>query len=128
MTVAYAAHRLSGIVTPANVAYTVEELSHQLKSSGSKAIFTCSSLLANALQAAELTGIPRKNVYAIDLPTESPVNDSTVLSIDQMILKGQNLAPLEPLIFSRGQGARQTAFLCYSSGTSGQPVRKMVLS
>lgn len=29
---------------------------------------------------------------------------------------------LDPLIFQKGQGRRQTAFLCYSSGTSGQPV------
>ncbi|KAK5684589.1 hypothetical protein LTS10_004461 [Elasticomyces elasticus] len=66
ITAAYAAHRLSGIVTPANATYTVEELAHQLKTSGAKAVFTCSSLLATALQAADMTEIPRKNVYILD--------------------------------------------------------------
>lgn len=122
MTAAYATHRLSGIVTPANATYTVEELAHQLESSGAKAVFTCSSLLANALQAAEKTGIPRRNVYVLELPTEARVHDTSILSVDEMILKGCSLSPLERLTFVKGQGARQTAFLCYSSGTSGQPV------
>jgi ribosome assembly protein SQT1 len=40
MTLAYAVHRLSGIATPANAAYSVPELEFQLKSSGAKALFT----------------------------------------------------------------------------------------
>jgi ribosome assembly protein SQT1 len=40
MTLAYAVHRLSGIATPANAAYSAPELEFQLKSSGAKALFT----------------------------------------------------------------------------------------
>ncbi|KAF2192511.1 acetyl-CoA synthetase-like protein [Zopfia rhizophila CBS 207.26] len=35
--------------------------------------------------------------------------------------KGKLLLGLEPIKWSKRQGARQTAFLCYSSGTSGLP-------
>lgn len=123
MTAAYAVHRLSGIVTPANATYTADELAHQLKTSGAKAIFTCSSLLATALQSAEMTGISHKHVYVLTLSNESCSNDTRIANVSRMIHKGYSLPPLEPLIFGKGQGSRQTAFLCYSSGTSGQPVR-----
>jgi len=122
MTAAYATHRLSGIVTPANATYIVEELAHQLKISGSKAVFTCLSLLATALEAAEMTEISRKNFYVLELPTEPSVHDTSITSVEEMIHKGHSLPPLEPLTFGKGQWTRQTAFLCYSSGTSGQPV------
>lgn len=42
MTLAYATHRLSGIATPANAAYSAAELEFQLKSSGAKVLFTVS--------------------------------------------------------------------------------------
>jgi acyl-coenzyme A synthetase/AMP-(fatty) acid ligase len=40
MTLAYAAHRLSGIASPVNAAYSPSELEFQLKSAGAKVIFT----------------------------------------------------------------------------------------
>jgi hypothetical protein len=42
MTLAYAIHRLSGVATPANAAYSAPELDFQLKSSGAKALVTVS--------------------------------------------------------------------------------------
>jgi long-subunit acyl-CoA synthetase (AMP-forming) len=42
MTLAYAVHRLDGLVSPANAAYSVSELEFQLKNSGAKALFTVS--------------------------------------------------------------------------------------
>jgi ribosome assembly protein SQT1 len=42
MTLAYAIHRLDGIASPANAAYSAAELEFQLKSSGAKALFTVS--------------------------------------------------------------------------------------
>ncbi|TAQ86621.1 hypothetical protein B7494_g5056 [Chlorociboria aeruginascens] len=77
MTLAYAVHRLSGVVSPANAAYSASELTFQLKSSGAKALFT-----------------------------KEP--------------------ELEALKWEKGQGARQTAYLCYSSGTSGLPKGVMI--
>lgn len=47
MTLSYAVHRLSGVVSPANAAYSAAELIFQLKNSGAKALFTASSLKAS---------------------------------------------------------------------------------
>jgi acyl-CoA synthetase (AMP-forming)/AMP-acid ligase II len=42
MTLAYAVHRLDGVVSPANAAYSASELEFQLKNSRAKALFTVS--------------------------------------------------------------------------------------
>jgi len=42
MTLAYAIHRLNGVATPASAAYSASELEFQIKSSGSKVLFTVS--------------------------------------------------------------------------------------
>ncbi|KAK5312933.1 hypothetical protein LTR93_011136 [Exophiala xenobiotica] len=46
--------------------------------------------------------------------------------LSQLTERGQNLPELERPQWSKGQGARQTAFLCYSSGTSGLPKGVMI--
>lgn len=43
-------------------------------------------------------------------------------SVTQLIQQGRKLPELEPLKWELGQGKRQTAYLCFSSGTSGLPV------
>jgi acyl-CoA synthetase (AMP-forming)/AMP-acid ligase II len=123
MTLAYAVFRLSGIVTPANAAYSAAELEFQLKSAGAKALFTCIPLLGPSLQAAKAAGIPNKHVYILELPKELTGGKKVPFkTVDDLITQGQNLKELEPLRFKKGQGKEQTAFLCYSSGTSGLPV------
>ena len=123
MTLAYAVHRLNGVLTPANAAYSAAELEYQLKSAGAKALFTCIPLLETSLQAAKAVGIPNKHVYILEMPKEITGGKSVPFrSVDDLIVKGQKLEKLESLKWTKGQGARQTAFLCYSSGTSGLPV------
>lgn len=125
VTLAWATHRLSGISSPANAAYSVEELVHQLKSSGSKALFTCVPLLPVALEAASKCGIPKNRVYILNMPKEATGGKGSpreYKTVDQLIEEGKSLPRLEDLKWKKGQGARQTAFLCYSSGTSGLPV------
>lgn len=84
------------------------------------------SLLPTALEAAEKAGIPKSKIYLLDLPeplmngAKPPKEFKTVA---QFIEEGKSLPNVEKLNWSPGQGARQTAFLCYSSGTSGLPVR-----
>ena len=121
----WAIHYLSGISSPANAGYSEEELVYQLKSSKAKAIFTCLPLLQTSIAAAAKCGIPKKNIYLLPVPQEltggkpDPPDFETV---EQLIANGHKLPRAEALRWSKGQGAKQTAFLCYSSGTSGLPV------
>jgi acyl-CoA synthetase (AMP-forming)/AMP-acid ligase II len=125
MTLNWAIHRLNGISSPANAAYSAEELTHQLKNSGSTALFTCLPLLPVAVEAASKAGIPKERVYICELPEQALGGAKTTnafKSLDHLIEEGASLPALEPIKWDKGQGARQTAFLCYSSGTSGLPV------
>lgn len=120
MTLNWAIHRVNGISSPANAAYSVQELRHQLVFSKCKALFTVMPLLPTALEAARLAGLPTNRVYICDMPGSAP--SSQHKSLEQLINEGRKLTELEPLRWTKGQGERQTAFLCYSSGTSGLPV------
>lgn len=117
----YGVHRLSGIITPANAEYSAEELQHQLVSSGAKGLVTCVPLLETALRAAKGAGIPEENVFVLDLPGLEDKR-GVFTGVEELIEQGRNLAELEGLRWTAGQGARQPAFLSYSSGTSGLPV------
>lgn len=78
------------------------------------------------MEAAAKSGILKKNIYLLAWPKEATSGLSAppdVKSVDQLIKEGSSLPPLEKPKWEKGQGARQTAFLCYSSGTSGLPVR-----
>ncbi|KAI5925713.1 hypothetical protein F4810DRAFT_717391 [Camillea tinctor] len=120
----FAVHRLSGIVTPANAMYSTSELEHQLKSSGVKALITCIPLLDTALKATRACGIPDDNVFLLDLPGHA--KDVSFKTVNDLIAEGRSLPEVERLSWTKGQGARQVAYLCYSSGTSGLPKAVMV--
>ena len=124
-TVNWAIQSLSGISSPANAAYNEAELIYQLKSSGAKAIFTCLPLLQTSIAAAAKCDIPRNRIFLLNLP-KAIIGDQShppeFKTVDQLIQEGQKLKPVERFKWRKGQGARQTAFLCYSSGTSGLPV------
>ncbi|KYK59858.1 AMP-binding enzyme [Drechmeria coniospora] len=120
----HAIHRLSGVVTPASAAYSSQELQHQLHSSGAKALFTCLPLLENALPAAEGAGIPRDRIFLLPVP-EVP-NKGSFVTVDDLVAEGRHLPRVAPLHWTKGQGARQPAYLCYSSGTSGLPKAVMI--
>ncbi|KAF6835907.1 4-coumarate-ligase [Colletotrichum plurivorum] len=120
----HAVHRLSGIVTPASAAYSAPELEHQLRSSGAKALFTCIPLLDNALKAAKAVNIPNDRIFLLTIPGVS--QKAPFITVDDLIQEGKSLPELEPLKWVKGQGARQVAYLCYSSGTSGLPKAVMI--
>ncbi|GKU20635.1 4-coumarate-- ligase 7 [Fusarium langsethiae] len=122
--VTHAIHRVDGIVTPASSAHSASELEHQLRSSGAKALFTCAPLLSTAVKAAKAVGIPDKHIFLLPLP-DVP-SDGSYRSIEDLISEGQNLPPLSLPAWVPGQGKRQTAYLCYSSGTSGFPKAVMI--
>ncbi|KAH7146892.1 hypothetical protein B0J13DRAFT_664595 [Dactylonectria estremocensis] len=119
----HAVHRLSSIVTPASAAYSAPELEHQLRSSGANALFTCVPLLQTALAAAKAAGISEERIFILPMPGDKQVPFKT---IDDLVEEGKTLPELPPLVFAAGQGARQVAYLCYSSGTSGLPKATMI--
>jgi long-subunit acyl-CoA synthetase (AMP-forming) len=129
LTLAWASHRLGGIQSPANAVYSAEELEYQLKNSGAKALFTCIPLLDTARKAAKGCGIPENRIYLLDLPDQFTGGKSApkgMKTVDDFIRQGKELDRLEPLKWASGDGAKKTAFLCYSSGTSGLPKGVMI--
>lgn len=124
---AWAIHKLGGISTPANAAYTDFELEHQMRDSGAKCIFTCLPLLEMTIGVAKKLGFPKEKIFILEMPKEatdgkpSPKGFKTVSDLVEM---GKNAPEIEPLKWSKGEGQRRVAFLCYSSGTSGLPVIK----
>jgi 4-coumarate--CoA ligase len=120
-------------VSPANPAYTAQELLHQYRDSGAKAIFAHPSLVPTALQALTLGGLgeteARARVIACDNDglADSSISDSSkkaqLLRLTDLLGKG---SLLEEARFE-GDDANETAFLCYSSGTTGKPKGVMVM-
>jgi len=120
----HAVHRLNGIVAPASAAYSASELEHQLRSSGAKALFTCTALLDTARKAAKAAGLSEDNIFI--LPMADDTGSLPHTTVDELISQGRQLPPTPPLQWTKGQGARQVAYLCYSSGTSGLPKAVMI--
>lgn len=127
LTVSWAAHRLNATSSPANAAYSAGELAYQIKDSESSALFTNAALLPVALDAAKRVGLSKDKIFLVDLPpgpwqTGASSSDE-FKSVQDLIAEGKKLSELSQLKWSKGQGDLQIAFLCYSSGTSGLPVR-----
>ncbi|KAF5539314.1 integral membrane protein pth11 [Fusarium napiforme] len=77
------------------------------------------ALLDIAVKAAKAVGIPYDRIFILARPDDNSTLPFTTL--DDLVTEGATLPELEPLRWVKGQGARQVAFLCYSSGTSGLP-------
>jgi acyl-CoA synthetase (AMP-forming)/AMP-acid ligase II len=113
-------------VSPANAAYSASELKHQLIDSKAKALFTCVPLLPVALEAASAAGHPTNRIYLIDALPGSENLPAQYKTLSQLIEAGKSLPELEKISWRAGEAARRTAFLCYSSGTSGLPVSRHI--
>lgn len=131
MPLFWAVHRLGGVLTPANASYSAAELTHQLLDSKAKALVTCVPLLSISLEAAAKAGLPRSRIYLLDVPEQllgGAKPPTEYVSVSELTEAGKSLPPVDELRWSAGEGARRTAFLCYSSGTSGLPVSSVLIT
>ncbi|KAJ5747574.1 uncharacterized protein N7511_009270 [Penicillium nucicola] len=103
-----------GIISPANPAYTVDELAFQLKNSGAKAVATHASVLSVALEAAKKVGIDAENVFLVGDERDPSARVKHFTSVRNISgatrYRKQKIAP-----------EKDVAFLVYSSGTTGVP-------
>lgn len=112
--IVYGVFFAGGIVSPANPAYTADELSFQLENSESKAIVTTTDFLATALKAAKKSNIPEDRVILLGGkrdPTHRVKHWTNIRKTSGASrYRRRKMHPDKDL-----------AFLVYSSGTTGLP-------
>ncbi|KAJ3313983.1 hypothetical protein HDV04_001289 [Boothiomyces sp. JEL0838] len=114
--VIYAAVKLGAVVTTANPNYLVSEFAYQLQDSGAKFIFSHDSVLQNALEAGSQAKIPKSKVFVF-----GSKKVGSHLSIDDMVGLGASKVRSLPVVkYTPRQLKEDTAYLCYSSGTTGR--------
>jgi acyl-CoA synthetase (AMP-forming)/AMP-acid ligase II len=125
---AWAVHKFGGVCTAANAAYSAGDLEYQLRHSGAKAVFTCATLLDTTKEACAKSGIPENRIYILSLPEKAALGKTAPghKTFDDFVAEGSKLPALEPVNMGKNGGATRTAFLCYSSGTSGLPKGVMI--
>jgi 4-coumarate--CoA ligase len=103
-----------GVISPANPAYTVDELAFQLKNSGAKGLATQASVLAVAKQAAKKAGMSEDRIILIGEQRDPDARIKHFTSVRNISgatrYRKQKVAP-----------EKDVAFLVYSSGTTGVP-------
>ncbi|WWC88664.1 uncharacterized protein L201_003577 [Kwoniella dendrophila CBS 6074] len=126
----FACQALGIIVSPANYAYTPDELLHQLRDSTSSFAFVQPSLLPTFLKAIELDpsySIPDNRIYLLCDKDEKQMilekgneTEKSWMNKFQCIEElYENEKPGQPKRFQDGM-EEKTAYLCYSSGTTGK--------
>jgi 4-coumarate--CoA ligase len=113
--VTWGCHWAGGTLSPANPAYTVDELAFQLKDSGAKALVTQLAFIKNAQEAAKKVGMPLDRVIVIGDQRDSTYAVKHFTSI-------RNTAGTSRYRRTKMKNpADDLAFLVYSSGTTGHP-------
>jgi 4-coumarate--CoA ligase len=110
--VAHGAIAAGGVVSPANATYTAEELLYQLKESKSKYLVTSPENLKPALEAAKSAGISKENIFLFGDKAIDGIRPYT------HVIMADHEAPGEEYTFEEAKAT--TAYLCFSSGTTGR--------
>lgn len=101
-------------MSPANPAYTAEELAYQLKDSGAKALVTQLDFLETAIKAAEIVGLDREMIW---LMGDKRTTDASFKHFSSV----RNISGASRYRKTKIDAANDLAFLVYSSGTTGLP-------
>ncbi|GAA5813305.1 hypothetical protein MFLAVUS_006780 [Mucor flavus] len=101
-----------GAASPANPAYTPNELAYQLEMTSAKVLIAHEDNVESALAAADLVGLARSNVFVFGKQTIHGALPYT------RVLLGQRKATLIEL--SAEEAKDTVAYLCFSSGTTGK--------
>ncbi|GAB5585501.1 hypothetical protein Unana1_00401 [Umbelopsis nana] len=109
--VVHGAIAAGGVVSPANATYTAEELLYQLKESKSKYLVTSPENLKPALEAAKSAGISKENIFLFGDKAIDGIRPYT------HVIMADHEAPGEEYTFEEAKAT--TAYLCFSSGTTG---------
>ncbi len=101
-------------MSPANPAYSTDELAFQLGNSGSKAIVTTTDFLSTALKAAKKSGIPEDRVFLLGSKRDPSHRAKHWTNIRKTSGASRyRRRKMDP--------DKDLAFLVYSSGTTGLP-------
>ncbi|GBC08858.1 hypothetical protein RclHR1_08430007 [Rhizophagus clarus] len=100
-----------GTVTFINPLYTVDELTYQLKDSSAKYIIAFPSVLSNVIRAAAAANIHESNIFLFG---DTEINGIKPYS---SLISEREANPVE---YSPEAAKSTTAYLCYSSGTTGR--------
>ncbi|KAL4888955.1 hypothetical protein BDV59DRAFT_187603 [Aspergillus ambiguus] len=112
--VMWGTHWAGGVISPANPAYTVEELAFQLKNSGARALATQRANLPTATAAAKQVGIPESHIMLLgdERDPEGKIKHFTSV---------RNISRATRYRRTKIDPAKDLSFLVYSSGTTGVP-------
>jgi 4-coumarate--CoA ligase len=103
-----------GVLSPANSAYTAEELAFQLKDSNAKALATQVDYLPTAIKAAELVGLDKEMIILIG---DKRMKDASFKHFTSI----RNISGATRFRKTKIAPEKDLAFLVYSSGTTGLP-------
>ncbi|KAH8087870.1 AMP binding protein [Cristinia sonorae] len=107
--------------TLANSGYTARELEYQYKDSGSKMVVVHPMMLPVVLEMFQNMNIPgrevKQRVIIADYGMKRAPGTENFVNIDDLLRKG-SLGVEEQFA---GELAHEVAFICYSSGTTGNP-------
>ncbi|KAG9206578.1 hypothetical protein G6514_003411 [Epicoccum nigrum] len=111
--VIYGAFFAGAVVSPANPAYSADELAYQLENAGARAVVTAKAFLATALAAARRAGISEDRVILLGEERDASFK----------VKHWTNIRKTSGALRYRRRKARPAdlAFLAYSSGTTGLP-------
>ena len=112
--ITWGTHWAGGVLSPANPAYTAEELASQLKDSKAKALCTQKPFMQTALKAAKLAGLDPDMIILMGDERDPGGRLKHFTSI-------RNISGASRYRRAKVNANEALAFLCYSSGTTGKP-------